>query len=86
MVDDALAKLCEAPMPGPSETLVDLEQRVTEHLLDFERLDAAWPKGRIVTNMRSYEATIASQASNETSLTWVGDELCPTQPVPCPNS
>ena len=28
-------------------------------------------------NMRPYEATIASQASNDMSLTWVGDELCP---------
>ena len=43
MVTAALAKalvaLCEAPMTGPSETLPALEQRLTERLLDFERLD-----------------------------------------------
>ncbi len=33
-------------MPGPSETLVDLEQRPAARLLDFERLDDAWPKER----------------------------------------
>ncbi len=31
------------PMPGPSESLPVLEQRLTERLLDFERHDAAWP-------------------------------------------
>ena len=35
-------------MPGPSETLPVLEQRLTERLLDFDRLDAAWPRGRTV--------------------------------------
>ena len=30
-------------MPGPSETLPALEQRLAERLLDFERLDEAWP-------------------------------------------
>ncbi len=30
------------PMPAASETLVDLEQRLAERLLDFERLDVAW--------------------------------------------
>ncbi len=30
-------------MPGPSETLPVLEQRLAERLLDFERLDEAWP-------------------------------------------
>ncbi len=35
-------------MPGPSETLPVLEQRLAERLLDFERLDAAWPRGRAV--------------------------------------
>ncbi len=33
-------------MPGPSETLVSLERRLTERLLAFERLDTAWPRGR----------------------------------------
>ncbi len=33
-------------MPGPSETLPVLEQRLTERLLAFETMDAAWPKGR----------------------------------------
>ncbi len=33
-------------MPPPSETLPALEQRLTERLLDFERLDEAWPRGR----------------------------------------
>ena len=33
-------------MPGPSEILVSLEQRLVERLLDFERLDEAWPRGR----------------------------------------
>ncbi len=35
-----------APMPAPSESLVALESRLAEALLEFERLDAAWPKGR----------------------------------------
>ncbi len=50
MVIDALARalvaLCEAPMPGPSETHPALEQRLAERLLDFELLDEAWPRGR----------------------------------------
>ena len=29
-------------MPGTSETLPALEQRLTERLLDFDRLDEAW--------------------------------------------
>ena len=33
-------------MPAPSETLPVLEQRLAERLLDFERLDEAWPRGR----------------------------------------
>ena len=33
-------------MPVPSESLPVLEQRLAERLLDFERLDEAWPKGR----------------------------------------
>ncbi len=33
-------------MPATSETLPALEQRLTERLLDFERLDKAWPKER----------------------------------------
>ncbi len=33
------------PMPAASKTLVDLEQRLVERLLDFERLDEAWPRG-----------------------------------------
>ncbi len=33
-------------MPGPSETPVSLEQRLTKRLLAFERSDAAWPRGR----------------------------------------
>ena len=33
------------PMPTPAESPVDLEFRLTDSLLDFERLDAAWPKG-----------------------------------------
>ena len=32
-------------MPAPSETLPVLERHLTERLLDFERLDAAWPRG-----------------------------------------
>ncbi len=31
-------------MPEPAESLVTFEQRLTRRLLDFERLDAAWPK------------------------------------------
>ncbi len=31
-------------MPAASETLVALEQRLTEHLLDFALLDEAWPR------------------------------------------
>ncbi len=34
-------------MPGPSETLPALEQQLAERLLDFETMDAAWPRGRI---------------------------------------
>ncbi len=33
-------------MPTASETLPVLEDHVTERLLAFERLDAAWPRGR----------------------------------------
>ena len=33
-------------MLAPFETLVVLEQRLAEQLLDFERLDGAWPRGR----------------------------------------
>ena len=33
-------------MPGPTESLPALEQYLTERLLAFELLDAAWPKGR----------------------------------------
>ncbi len=33
-------------MPSLSESLVSLEQRLADALLDFERLDAAWPRGR----------------------------------------
>ena len=33
-------------MPGPSETLPVLEQRLTERLLAFELLDEVWPRGR----------------------------------------
>ncbi len=32
-------------MPGPSETLPALEQRLAEHLLAFVLLDKAWPHG-----------------------------------------
>ena len=35
-------------MPAASETLPSLEQRLTKRLLAFERLDAAWPRGRTV--------------------------------------
>ena len=34
------------PMPAPSGNPVALESRLTDRLLDFKRLDAAWPKGR----------------------------------------
>ncbi len=34
------------PMPGSSETLPALEQRLVESLLAFACLDAAWPRGR----------------------------------------
>ncbi len=33
-------------MPATSETLPVLEQRLAERLLDFERLDEAWPHSR----------------------------------------
>jgi hypothetical protein len=33
-------------MPATSETRPALEQRLAERLLDFERLDEAWPRGR----------------------------------------
>ncbi len=33
-------------MPAPSGHLVDLEQSLIERLLDFDRLDEAWPRGR----------------------------------------
>ncbi len=43
------AALCwsTSAMPGPSETLPVLEQRLAQRLLDFERLDAAWPLSRL---------------------------------------
>ena len=34
------------PMPTASESLVSLEQLLAERLLDFDRLDEAWPRGR----------------------------------------
>ena len=47
MVIDAVARalvaLCEAPMLGPSETLVSLEQRLAERLLAFELLTKPGP-------------------------------------------
>ncbi len=33
-------------MPAPSESLPVLDELLTERLLEFERLDTAWPKGR----------------------------------------
>ena len=33
-------------MPAASETLPALEQRLVDRLLEFERLDEAWPRGR----------------------------------------
>ena len=33
-------------MPAASKPLPALEQRLAERLLDFERLDEAWPRGR----------------------------------------
>ncbi len=39
-------RVLSAPLPGPSETLVALEKQHAERLLDFERLDEAWPKER----------------------------------------
>ena len=33
-------------MPGPSESLPALERHLAGRLLDFERLDEAWPCGR----------------------------------------
>ena len=33
-------------MPDPSETLVALEERLAQRLLDFERFDEAWPRSR----------------------------------------
>ncbi len=41
------------PMPGPSETLPVLEQRLTERLLDFDHLDEAWPRGRTASGQIS---------------------------------
>ncbi len=35
-------------MPGPSETLPALEQRLAERLLAFALFDEAWPRGRTV--------------------------------------
>ncbi len=32
-------------MPDPSETLPVIEEQPVECLLDFERLDEAWPRG-----------------------------------------
>ena len=32
-------------MPEPAETLPALDQRLTDALLGFDRLDEAWPKG-----------------------------------------
>ncbi len=35
-----------APMPTPSESLVDLEHQLAAALINFETLDTAWPRGR----------------------------------------
>ncbi len=47
-------------MPAPSETLVALEQRLAEHLLDFERLDEAWPHA--VAEHATFDLKSASRA------------------------
>ena len=39
-------RVAMAERPAASETLPTLEQRLTERLLAFDRLDEAWPKGR----------------------------------------
>ncbi len=36
-------------MPASSETLPVLKDHLAAHLLGFERLDVAWPRGRTVT-------------------------------------
>ncbi len=33
-------------MSTPTESLVALESRLAQALLEFERLDTAWPRGR----------------------------------------
>ena len=49
-------------MPGPSETLSVLEQRLTERLLDFDLLDEAWPRGcTAIERVRSRLAAFDTQ-------------------------
>ena len=43
-------------MPAPSGSVVDLESRLTDRLLDFERLDVAWPKGLFDREIRGQKA------------------------------
>ena len=40
------ARAGRTPRAYRSESLVALEQRLAARLLDFERLDTAWPQGR----------------------------------------
>ncbi len=56
-------------MPGPSETLVALAQRLAERLLDFERLDEAWARGRTAVK----RAEIGRRREDALSLVRRGD-------------
>ncbi len=56
------------PMPGPSETLVSLKQRLAQRMLDFELLDEAWPSPRAGTGWHALSEIVvewnAESASN----------------------
>ena len=59
-------------MPGPSESLVALDQRLAERPLAFETMDAAWPKGRTAIERaeigREHEEALYEIASLRTRI------------------
>ncbi len=57
-------------MPGPSETLPALDQRLAGRLLAFDLLDEAWPKGRTAIE----RAEIGRQSPHSQVAPWVAPE------------
>ena len=66
-------------MPELAETLVTLESRLAQRLLDFERLDEAWPKGRT-----ALERAWIGKERDETGRLWP-DRAVPAVRRACPS-